>query len=115
MANIRAQKMQSLIRDEIGKMIVAGIVKDPRVSSFISVTSVEISKDAAYAKVYVSSIEGNKKLTAAVDALNHAAGFIQARLGKRIRARYTPRLSFYMDRSPLVGFEMTKKLEDLES
>ena len=111
--SIRLKRVQALIRDEIGTMIVMGIVKDPRISHMSSVTDVEVSKDINYAKVYISSFEDKAPVKKTVDALNHASGFIQRRLAKRLKTRNTPKLTFYADNSIENGIRMTNLLEEL--
>lgn len=113
--NIRLKRVQALIRDEIGTMIVMGIVKDPRISHMSSVTDVRVSKDINYAKVYISSFEDHASLEKTVAALNHASGFIQQRLAKRMKTRNTPKLSFFMDNSIENGIRMTNLLEELDT
>lgn len=112
--NIRLKRVQNMIREEVSLLILQGVIKDPRVNSLLSVTDVEVSKDTAYAKIYISSMEGDKKLDGAVKALNHAAGFIQAKLGKKLKTRNTPKLTFILDQSIKRGVDMTKKLEELD-
>ncbi len=104
-----------MIQHAISEMIVTGVIKDHRVSSFISVTGVEVSKDTAYARVYVSSFENLQSVENAVKALNHAAGFIQAKLGKKLHLRNTPKLNFIQDGSIERGVRMVKKLDDLDT
>lgn len=96
-------------------MILGEEVKDPRVNTFLSITGVQVSKDLAYAKVFVSSFESEAVLDEAVLALNHAAGFIQGRIGRRLRLRVTPKLRFHADLSIRDGFEITRKIEGLSS
>ena len=92
-----------------------GIVKDPRVSGLISVTEVKVSKDIAYADVFISSIQSEKKMQKIVDGLNHAAGFIQRKLGDTLHMRATPKLRFKPDTSIEHGFQLTQKLNELSS
>ena len=113
MANFRMERVNRLIQEKLGNMIVSGVIKDPRVNTFLSITAVEVSRDIAYAKVYVSSFESEKKVDEAVKALNHAAGFVQGKLAKQIHMRNTPKLSFFKDDSVRRGIEMTKKLDGL--
>ncbi len=113
--NVRLKRIQALIQEEIGTMIVMGIVKDPRVSSMVSVTSVSVSKDINYAKIYISSYEKDAAVEKTVEALNHAAGFIQKRLAKRLKTRNTPKLSFFADHSIENGIKMMSLIEELSS
>ncbi len=79
----------------------------------ISITEIRMSKDLAYADVYVSSFESAKKLDRAVEALNHAAGFIQHKLSGAVRLRTTPILRFKSDTAIARGYAMSKKLDEL--
>lgn len=115
MATYRLKKVESLLQREIGLLIVNGKIKDPRVDTFLTVSNVRVSKDTAYAKVYISSFQNEKSLNKAVGALNHAAGYIQALLNKHLTMRHTPKLSFFADTSIKEGFNMIRKIEDLES
>lgn len=113
--SFRIQRIKTLIREEIGKMIITGSIKDPRISNLISVSDVEVSRDIKYAKVYISGFESNKSVEKSVEALNHAGGFIQMKLAKRLKTRNTPILSFFVDLSIKHGIDMIKKIEELNS
>jgi ribosome-binding factor A len=113
MAEYRIQRVQSLIREQIGTMIIHGTIKDPRVSPLLSVSGVKVSKDLGHAVVYISGIQDEQKLERAVKALNHAAGFIQGNIGKAIRLRSTPKLKFVNDSSIRKGDRITKIIEEL--
>ncbi len=108
----RLARVGNLLRNEISSMIIKNEIKDPRVSSFVTITHVQVSKDLAYAKIYVSSVEGPEQLTSAVAGLNHASGFIQGCIGKRIRLRFTPRLTFIEDHSIDEGFQVLQKIKE---
>ena len=113
MSQYRMVRVQHLIQEMLGTMIVSGVIKDPRVNSFLSITDVQVSRDIAYAKIYVSSFENEKKVKDAVEALNHAAGFIQSKLGKKLNMRNTPKLTFFQDDSVRLGVNMVNKLGKL--
>jgi ribosome-binding factor A len=126
MDEIRQRKLEDQIREELSSLIMAGEVKDPRVGPFVSLTRVEAARDLSYAKVFVSSFaaaateatgpeEEARALDQAVAGLNHAAGFMQAQLGRRLRTRLTPRLQFVPDRGIIAGFEMNEKIKGLFS
>ena len=72
------------------------------------------SGDLGYAKVYVSSFMDDKQTEKGVKGLGSAAGFIQTTLSKKLSLRQFPKLNFVMDKSIKEGFEMVKKLEELE-
>ncbi len=113
MNEVRRKRVESLIRDLVSQLIVTGEIKDPRVSTFVSITRVEVAKDVTTARIYISSIESEDALKRAVAGLNSAAGFIQQTIGRGLRMRSTPRLKFYPDLSLKEGFEMSRKLDEL--
>ena len=74
-------------------------VKDPRVSSMLSIVKVDVSGDLSYAKIYVSALEGEEVARGSVKGLKAAAGFIRRRLGESLHLRKTPELRFVADTS----------------
>ena len=86
--NVQLQReLSSLIRGEL---------TDPRVKQ-ISITGVSISPDMRNARVSISQLGSDAELTAAVKALNGAAVLLRHRLGKNLKLRYMPALSFAAD------------------
>lgn len=114
MAQYRMQKLTGQLRDEISKLLLHGDIKDPRVSTFLSINRVEITTDLGYAKVFVSSFLSDAQLEKGVAGLNSAAGFIQSSIAKKLRIRQFPKLTFVVDSGMKEGFAMVKKLNELE-
>ncbi len=94
-------------------MIFKGEVKDPRVEQLTTVTEVNVSRDLGHAKVWVSRYGDRAAVSESVAALNHAAGFIQGVLAKRIPMRTFPRLTFHLDNAMENGFRVAQKLRDI--
>lgn len=115
MGEFRLTRLGEQIREEISQMILTGKIKDPRVSTFLSINRVEVVADLAYGTVYVSSFMGEKKIQKGVEGLNSAAGFIQTALSKKLRLRQFPKLTFLVDNSIKEGFEMVNTLNALEA
>jgi ribosome-binding factor A len=101
------------MQEKIGALIVEGKIKDPRVNPFLSVTRVSVSRDFAWAEVYISTFRPETSLAKGVAGLQSAAGFIQAQLATLMKLRQTPKLRFHEDMSIKEGFEIVKKIEDL--
>ena len=114
MAGYRMVRLGEQIREEISTMIMKEQIKDPRVSTFLSVNLVDVSADLGYAKVYISSFMKDKSIQKGVEGLQSAAGFIQHALGKKLTIRKIPKLTFIADSSVKEGFEMVNKLNELE-
>lgn len=115
MSEFRLTRLGEQVREEISQMIMRQQIKDPRVSTFLSINRVEITSDLAYGKVYVSSFMSHKETLKGVKGLESAAGFIQTKLSKKLRLRQFPRLTFIMDSSIEEGFAMVKKLTEQEN
>jgi ribosome-binding factor A len=88
---------------------VAGILqeefKDPRLG-MISVSGVEVSRDLAHAKIYISVLGREEDVSETIKVLNKAAGFLRHQLGQRMRLRSVPQLRFLYDGSLAEGARM---------
>jgi len=113
MTSYRLNRVNSLIEQTIGSLILRQDIKDPRVSTLLSVTDVEVSKDLTSAKIGISGYLEKDELEKGVEGLNNAAGFIQSRLGKELKTRQTPKLTFHVNHNIEAGFELSKQLEGL--
>ena len=97
MGQLRVEKVQEFIKQEISKMILTEL-KDPRVG-FVTITQVEATSDLLNAKIYVSLMGSEDQIKECWDGLQKALGYIRREIGKRIRLRCTPELSFQLDKS----------------
>ncbi len=97
MSDIRVRKLQEFIKQEISQMLMRGL-KDPRIG-FVTVTDVHVTGDLREATVYVSLFGSDKEKEDSLQALKHATGHIRTELGKNLRLRYTPELTFEKDTS----------------
>lgn len=98
------RELSQLIRDEI---------KDPRLG-FVTITSVEATNDLRHAKVFVSVYGSEEEKENSLKALNNAKGFLRTEIGKRIRLRTTPEISFKFDDSILHGAKIMELLEGVK-
>jgi ribosome-binding factor A len=113
MGAYRTERVGRLVQEKISALILEGRIKDPRVHPFLSVTRVGVSRDLAFADVYISNVRENGSLTRAVEGLQSAAGFIQAELASFMQIRKIPRLRFHADSGIQEGFDLVKKIEEL--
>ena len=112
MQSFKQERVTQIIMQEINQMIVLKKIKDPRVSSKVSVLHVKASKDLTSATVYISSFLEEKTLNQTVAILNHARGFIQAELHKKHKWRNTPKLLFKASDALKTGERVLKKIEE---
>ena len=97
MSKVRVEKVQELMKQEISD-IIFNELKDPRIG-FVTVTSVACTEDLREAKIYVSVMVDEKKARDTLNGLNSSLGFVRREIGKRIRLRFTPEISFALDTS----------------
>lgn len=102
----RTDRVGQQIQKEVA-LIIQREIKDPRLA-MVTVSSVDVSRDLAHAKVYVTFFENDpQKIKESVELLNEATGFIRSLLGKRLRARITPNLAFVYDETLIEGVRMS--------
>jgi ribosome-binding factor A len=106
MSSKRPKRLAEAIRREISSLLVNG-VKDPRLG-MVTVMDVTVTGDLRYAKVYISSFESPERVENSMKALEKATGFIRRELGKQIRLRNVPELSFHYDDTPDKAMYLTE-------
>jgi ribosome-binding factor A len=104
----RAERVAGQLRRELARLIQQEI-KDPAVG-FSSVSDVEVTRDLAHAKVFITVFE-SEKAEATLSALQHAAGFLRRRLGQEMRIRSVPELHFHHDASVETGQRMDSLID----
>jgi ribosome-binding factor A len=102
----RTDRVGQQIQKEIA-IILMREIKDPRLS-MTTVSAVEVTRDLAYAKVFVTFFNDNpEEIKASLEVLADAEGYIRSLLGKRLRARIMPHLRFVYDSSMSEGVRMS--------
>lgn len=88
-------------------------MQDPR-AHMVTISRVEVSRDLSHARVFVSAPE-DQPINEVLKVLNHAAGYLQVRLGERVRMRYLPRLRFQEDKALSRASRIDALLADAKS
>lgn len=111
----RTQRVSQEMRKEIA-IILQRELKDPRVG-MATVSGVEVSRDLAYAKVFVTFLDAlttedhdSYRVKNGIKALQDASGFIRTLIGKAMRLRVVPELNFAYDNSLVEGVRMSNLL-----
>ena len=109
----RNERVGDLLRDEISS-ILRTAMRDPRLE-LVGVTAVEVSRDLAHARVYVSSARPDVDMDDLLRVLRRARGFIRVELSHRhLDLRHLPELEFVHDRSIEQGSRIEELLRSLE-
>lgn len=107
----RQNKINSAVTTEMASILRE--IKDPRVSgAFVTITAARVSPDLKYAKLYFSSLTGDKKEIKR--GLISAQGFIRSRLAERLNLRVTPELTFEEDNSIEHGAHIAEVLKNIK-
>ena len=106
----RMRRVNESVRAVLAEAV--GELQDPRIG-FVTVTGVQTSPDLRHAVVFVSVLGSENKRKLSLAGLDAAAGVLQARLGRELRMKRTPQLSFQYDQSVEQGVRMSKLIDDL--
>ena len=88
-------------------------LSDPDVG-FVSVSDVEVTRDLAHAKVYVTVFDP-ATAQKSLKALRRAAGFLRRRVAQEMRMRSVPELHFHHDDSVETGQRMDALIDEAVS
>ena len=90
-------------------------LRDPRLG-FVTVTSVDISRDLKTARVFVTVFDQDEeKRHLALKALAGAAGRFRRQIGMGLRLRYTPALTFQEDLSVRRADRVERLIRDIHA
>ncbi len=93
----RTERIGKLFQQHIGQILLTEL-SDPRLDpARTSVTRVRVQEDLLRAKVYVSILGTEAEQRRGLEALQHAAGRVQALLRQQVRLRHMPVLEFRTD------------------
>ncbi|MDT8449729.1 MAG: 30S ribosome-binding factor RbfA [Wenzhouxiangellaceae bacterium] len=103
----RSERVAGLLRREIADILRSEI--ESELPSLISLTDVEVSRDLAHARVWISVLE-IERAGEVMRILGQAAGEIRHQLAGRVRLRIVPELKFIHDTSSESGQRIERLL-----
>ena len=111
MAGYRPRRMAELLQAEMAELLLRHL-KDPRLK-MVTISRVEVSSDLRHARLYVSHVGSAVEQQAAMAGLQQATGFIRSHLGKHLKLRYVPQLTFQLDTTIAYGVRLSRLLQEL--
>lgn len=111
MSNIRAHRLSEEMKKELSEIIMRDL-KDPRIK-FVTITDVDVTGDLQQATVFFTVLGDEKEKKETHEGLTTAQGFIRSEIGKRIRLRKVPEITFEYDESVEYGNRIESLLQDL--
>jgi ribosome-binding factor A len=106
----RLARVAEAIREVASETILFEL-QDPRIKN-VTVTRAEVSADLQHAKVYVSIMGSDKEQDLCMHGLKHSAGFVQSKLGNRLKTRFTPSIKFIKDEGVKKSIEVTRLINE---
>lgn len=109
----RSDRVAQELQKEIA-VILQREVKDPRIG-MVTVSDVEVSKDLAYAKIFVTFLFDHDEaaIEQGMKGLEKASPYIRSLVGKAMRLRIVPELRFIYDQSLVEGMRMSNLVSDV--
>ncbi|EGR2500368.1 30S ribosome-binding factor RbfA [Vibrio cholerae] len=108
----RTQRVAQQLQKELA-MILQREVRDSRLG-MVTISDVEVSRDLAYAKVFVTFLcIGEQTPESCLAALREHDVQIRMMLGKQIRLRLTPEIRFYYDNTLVEGMRMSNLVTEV--
>jgi ribosome-binding factor A len=91
----RASRVGDQLRAELADLLVRE-VHDPGIG-FLTLTHVKVSPDLQQANVYYTTIGDEKARRESARALDRATPFLRRQIGRRLRLKRVPELTFFFD------------------
>jgi len=107
----RVQRVADFLRRELSSLIQQQL-RDPRLG-MISITDVEVSRDLAHARVFVTVLgcDTNEEAEESIEVLNNASGFLRTEMSRMLTMRVAPALKFIFDDSVQRGLEISSLID----
>jgi ribosome-binding factor A len=106
----RLARVAEVIR-EVASETVLFHLQDPRIKN-VTVTRAEVSGDLQHAKVFVSIMGSDKEQDLCMHGLKRSAGYVQSKLGSRLKTRFTPSVRFVKDEGVKQSIEITRLIHE---
>lgn len=108
----RVNRVEQEIQKTVAQFLISGF-RFP-LPGLVTVSRVLMPADLRAAKVYISVLGTEEQRESAIETLNERAFEVQSYIGKELRMRYCPKLSFYADEATEHVLKIDRILYELE-
>src|SRR6266481_3635303 len=110
----RSESIAEEIRNEVSLML-AGELKDPRLSGTVIVTEVRLTPGMRTVRVFVQLADDDTERATTLAGLKAASGYVRHELVERLRLRRAPEVIFMLDESDERGQRIEQLLRKVQS
>jgi ribosome-binding factor A len=108
----RIARVEQEVQKTIAQFLIAGL--KVRLPGLVTVARVQMPTDLRTAKVFISVLGSEQQREEVLDLLQDNAYRIQDYIGKELRMRYCPKLTFHQDHATDNILKIERILADLE-
>lgn len=106
----RTQRVADLIQRPLAQMLLQDTDERFR---FVTITSVTVSRDLSYAKIYVSVLNDDPaEIKKIIQALNQSAKSFRYQLAQAVKLRIAPELKFIYDEATVHGIKISNLIDE---
>ena len=109
----RSERVAEEIHHEVSLML-AGELKDPRLTAAVGVSEVRMTPDMRTVRVYVQLEGEDAERESAMEGLKAASGFVRHELTERLHLRRSPEVLFIPDTSEEYGQHIDELLKKIK-
>jgi len=109
----RSDRVSGQIQKVLSDILLKKI-KDPRLEA-ATITSVKMSRDLKFARVYFVTSGGKESIKEAVEGFKSALGYVKRKLASQLGLRYMPELRFFYDDSFDYGSHIDEVIKAVKS
>lgn len=110
--NRRVSRVEQEIQKTVAQFLIAGF--SSRLPGLVTVSRVLMPADLRSAKVYVSVLGSEEQRETALETLQERAFEVQDFIGKQLKMRYCPKLTFFHDDTTEHVLKIDRILHELE-
>ena len=111
---MRIEKVNQVIKREVGNMILLGEINDPRVK-LVTIVSADVSKDLQHARIKFSVLSDDPNVIKnAIKGMDSARGFVRKTIASRVVLRYIPEFQFIFDKGIQHAAKIDATLEEIK-
>jgi ribosome-binding factor A len=109
----RVARVEREIQATVAQFLIRGF-KSP-LPGLVTVASVRMPADLRAAKVYISVLGSDEQKEEALELLQERAFEVQNYIGKELKMRYCPKITFFLDHATEQVLKVERILHDLEA